>query len=517
MKRVIKFCITLLIIATFISCSNDEDVVIKAELTTSAVTSITQTGGASGGNISSNGGGDITARGVVWSTSQNPTINDNLTVDGTGTGNFTSSLSNLSRGTKYFVRAYATNSAGTAYGNEVNFTTDNIELATVTTTDVIEITQTTAISGGNVTSDGGGSVTARGVVWGISQNPTINDNLTVDGTGTGSFTSDLSSLNPATTYFVRAYATNNTGTVYGNEVSFTTDDIQSAIVTTIDVTEITQTTAMAGGDITSDGGSEVTARGVVWSTLQNPTINDNLTEEGSGSGNFTSNLSGLSTATTYFVRAYATNSAGTAYGDEVSFTTATEDGAVINPETGRIWMDRNLGASRVATSKDDPAARGDLYQWGRDTDGHEKRTSATTTTLSSSDTPGHGDFIVSPNTAPDWRSPQNDNLWQEADGINNPCPTGYRVPTQAEFEAERQSWSADNAFGAFSSPLKLSIAGTRGINGNISGTLIRGVYWTSTISGAASISIVFTDFVADIDTNFPSARGAGLSVRCIKD
>jgi len=134
---------------------------------------------------------------------------------------------------------------------------------------------------------------------------------------------------------------------------------------------------------------------------------------------------------------------------------------VTNPATGMTWMDRNLGASRAATSSTDSQAYGDLYQWGRASDGHEKRTSSTRGTLSSSDQPGHGDFITTSGSPYDWRSPQNDNLWQGVDGVNNPCPVGYRLPTDSEWDAERGSWSSNNSSGAYGSPLKLPVAGFR--------------------------------------------------------
>src|SRR6056297_790033 len=118
---------------------------------------------------------------------------------------------------------------------------------------------------------------------------------------------------------------------------------------------------------------------------------------------------------------------------------------VYNPTTGKIWMDRNLGASQVATSSTDAAAYGDLYQWGRAADGHESRTSGTTAALATSDTPGHGDFITSNSSPYDWRNPQNDNLWQGVSGTNNPCPSGYRLPTEAEWEEEVTSWGSYNA------------------------------------------------------------------------
>ncbi len=131
----------------------------------------------------------MTARGVCWSTSESPTTADSKTTDGTGTGEFTSSITGLTAGTTYYVRAYATNAVGTSYGSQVSFTADSAP--TVTTTAVSNITETAADSGGNVTDDGGDAVTARGVCWSTSENPTTADSKTTDGTGTGEFTSSI--------------------------------------------------------------------------------------------------------------------------------------------------------------------------------------------------------------------------------------------------------------------------------------------------------------------------------------
>ncbi len=150
---------------------------------------------------------------------------------------------------------------------------------------------------------------------------------------------------------------------------------------------------------------------------------------------------------------------------------------VTNPITGRIWMDRNLGASQVATSSTDAASYGDLYQWGRGTDGHQLRTSATSTTLSGTDVPGHAYFIPNSSSPYDWRSPQNVNLWQGVNGVNNPCPAGYRIPTETELDAERASWSSDDVAGAYASPLKFPVAGGR--NG-ATGSLINVGSWGAT-------------------------------------
>src|SRR5690554_3839524 len=188
---------------------------------------------------------------------------------------------------------------------------------------------------------------------------------------------------------------------------------------------------------------------------------------------------------------------------------------VTNPTTGEIWMDRNLGASQVATSSTDAAAYGDLYQWGRAADGHESRTSGTTSTLATSDTPGHGNFITNGSSPYDWRNPQNDNLWQGVSGTNNPCPSGYRLPTEAEWEAERTSWSSNNEAGAFASPLKLPVAGRRDFSdGTLGDVGSGGFYWSSTVSGTYARHLYFVSSDAVMGSGY---RAYGFSVRCLKD
>ena len=189
--------------------------------------------------------------------------------------------------------------------------------------------------------------------------------------------------------------------------------------------------------------------------------------------------------------------------------------SITNPTTGKIWMDRNLGATQVAISSADANAYGDLYQWGRGADGHQIRTSGTTTTLSSIDVPGNANFIRTSTSPYDWRIPQNTNLWQGVNGVNNPCPSGYRLPTATELDAERLSWSSNNSAGAFASPLKLPNAGYRywdGIIGYVSEGN-KGYYWSSTVSGVYSVFLSLHSIDAFV-TN--GGRATGMSVRCIK-
>jgi hypothetical protein len=194
-----------------------------ATLTTENISNISSVSAISGGNISYNGGSEITVKGIVWSTAPLPSINDNKTSDGSGNSAFSSQLSNLLPNTTYYIRAYAQNKKGIAYGNEISFKTLLTgSLPTLTTNSVSAIGPNNAVAGGNITNDGSAAITGRGVCWGLNQNPTIANSKTTDGGGAGAFTSNITNLSPNTKYYVRAYATNTFGTSYGSEVNFTT-------------------------------------------------------------------------------------------------------------------------------------------------------------------------------------------------------------------------------------------------------------------------------------------------------
>jgi len=282
---------------------------------------------SSGGNVTSDGGSDIIARGVCWGVSNAPTIADSKTLNGTGTGNFTSLLTGLLPNTTYYLRAYATNILDTNYGGEVEFTTNEAPVTDpiFTSLAISEITAKTASSGGNVTSDGGSDIVARGVCWSVVNAPTIDDSKTINGTGTGNFTSVLTELIPNTTYYLRVYVTTDLETFYGEEIEFTTNEVPvtNPIFTTMAVTDITAETASSGGTITSDGGSDILARGVCWSIVNAPNVDDSKTVDGTGIENFTSVLTELIPNTTYYLRAYVTTDIGTFYGEEKSFTTSS--------------------------------------------------------------------------------------------------------------------------------------------------------------------------------------------------
>ena len=629
---------------------------------TSSVTNITGTSASCGGNVTFDGHDSVTARGICWSTSPAPTIVDSHTTDGSGTGTFTSILTGLTIGNTYFVRAYATNSVGTAYGNEVVFS--SIILPTVVTLEASDVAAITATCGGEVIFDGGNSVTTRGVCWSDTPNPTVSDSHTTNGSGIGSFVSGLTGLYAGNTFYVRAYATNNVGTAYGNEVSFVTENyipegdaqpcpgvptvtdidgnvyntvkigeqcwmkenlrvtryadstfipvslasserlpyrvapnndeanvpiygylynwpavmhgfsstssanpsgvqgvcpagwhvpsdaewtqlrsyvsaqtqstfichgnssynaraladtigwlyhdqtacdvgyeqnnatgfsarpagthnvydqwllgayadfwsstqsngtftyiviiafqypfadrttsnkdrsqsvrcvlgegaIPPSVVTT-NVTDITDHSATCNGNVTATGGATVTSRGICWSTSHNPIVSDSHTTNGSGIGGFAGNMTMLLPNTTYYARAYAISVGGTAYGDEVSFTTAVDtsldgqpcaDAATVTDRDGNVyntvqigaqcWLKENLRSTQYADGT--PIAEGNWYYPNNDSS-----SVSTYGLLYNWPAAMHGASSSIGNPS----------------GVQGVCPTGWHLPSNAEW------------------------------------------------------------------------------------
>lgn len=301
------------------------------EVSTGLVSNITRNSATIDGTVIADGGSEVVACGVCWSTSPAPTLSNSSLNSGSGVGAFTSDITGLNGSTTYYARAYATNSQFTNYGDEVTFTTLPAQTPTITTTSISSISSSSAVSGGNITDDGSATITARGVCWNDTGNPSLVDDFTTDGIGSGTFTSNISSLEANKTYFVRAYATNSVGTSFGEELTFATTDLP--VLSTNPITAVTGTTATSGGNIFAGGELSITQRGVCWNTTGNPTLENSFTENGSGSGSFVSNIAGLTLGTTYFVRAYATNATGTAYGNEYYFTTLNVPAITTNEVT----------------------------------------------------------------------------------------------------------------------------------------------------------------------------------------
>jgi len=313
------------------------------------------------------------------------------------------------------------------------------DVPTVISANITNITQNAATGGGNITSDGDSPVTARGVCWSTSKKPTTTNNKTTDGSGAGNFTSRLTGLTANIRYYVRAYATNSSGTAYGsNPISFTTNPVSAVIptLTTTPASSITTTSSSSGGNITNDGGASVTVSGVCWSTSQNPTTANSKTSDGSGTGNFTSRLTGLTANTTYYVRAYATNNAGTAYGSNPeSFVTLSNggnpvtvadiDGNVYQTVTigTQVWMSENLKVTQYHDSTAIPNVS-DAGKWTELTTG------------------AYCNFNNEISNAATYGCMYN--FYAVADS-RNLCPTGWHVPTDSE-------WTTLETFLGYSSP-----------------------------------------------------------------
>lgn len=530
MKRALNFLVLIVLfagVATLNSCKKEEIPVV----TTTAVSGVTTTTAVSGGNVTDDGGADVTARGVCWGTAANPTVSGSKTTDGTGTGSFSSNLTGLTPGTKYYVRAYATNSVGTAYGSEVEFTATAVVGATVTTAAVTVFSYTTATAGGNVTAAGGGNVTAKGVCYGETANPAIGGAgvvATTDGTGTGVFTSSLTNLKSGTKYYVRAYATNDAGTEYGTQVEFTTLIVADPDLSTGAVSSITDVSATVGGNVTADNGGAITERGLCWSTSENPTVEDEFVAAtlGEGTGEFTANLTSLEMGTTYYVRAYAENSAGTSYGDAVTFNTLLRDVDNNLYEVVRIgsalWMAENLATTTfnidneeiptVATGAEWIALTGPGYCWYQDNETEFK--------------PLYGALY-------NWFAASNANL----------CPTGWHVPTELEFRAlevalgmsandaairewrgtnqgtqlkSTERWSAlpgtnSSGFNALPAGFRIYTTGQFQNVGNIA------YFWSTTSDSDLRAMARQLDYLHENVYSGAAMKVAGKSVRCVKN
>jgi uncharacterized protein (TIGR02145 family) len=384
---------------------------------TTTASSIGATTVESGGNITYNGGATVILSGLVWSTTSTPTIAlATKTTNGPASGTFTSSITGLTPGTLYYVRSYATNSVGTNYGAQTSFTTLNTATISATASATL-ITSNSATTGGDITADGGAAVTSRGVVYGTSAGSATYS--VTSGTGTGTYTISLTGLTPATTYFVRSFATNSVGTVYGTETSFTTIALAPSI-TSSTVTGTTKYGASVGGTITSNGGSIISVSGICWSTTATPTTSDSKTTDGTTSGTFTSTITGLTAGTTYFVRAYATNAIGTSYGAVESFTTLSTPLAQTTVLIGtQRWTDKNLNVANYRNG--DPITyAANAAQWA------------------AANAAGEGAYTYLKYASGDGGATYGKLYnWYAVNDARGLAPTGYHVPTKAEWTTLR--------------------------------------------------------------------------------
>ena len=601
----------------------------EAAVKTTSVTNIGETTATTGGHVTCEGGTTVTARGVCVSTSINPTIAGNHTASGTGTGVFATILTGLSPNTTYHARAYATNSTGTAYGDDVSFTTSTVfpcgsslavnHLATggvapvdkaVTYGTVADLpgepskcwitrnlgasTQAASFDDATEASAGwywqfnhiqgymndGIMVTPSWTITSISENsdweaakdpcvlelgggwriPTVTEWSDVSDVGNWSSTGAYNSLLKLHAAGYLFYSVGNLANrgiygeywsseqvyphmganlVVGSGFSYTGGDMKSlgfplrclrdihSNVTTTGVSDIGSNTATCGGEVISAGGTDVTARGVCWSTASIPTIAGDHTSDGDGLGPFVSSIAGLQPGTQYFVRAYATNSLGTSYGNEISFTTlgftcgnsfmithvagevAPVDKTVtygttsgIAGESSKCWITSNLGADRVALAKDDGSEASAGWYWqfnlkqGYKVDENGVRT---------------------PNTA--WiQWPSATSNWQTE---NDPCAlelgSGWRIPTATEWTNVNTAGGWTNWNGPWTSGLNLHAAGFIYYEywGGLMNRGSDGLYWSSTQGGDGYAW--YLGFYSGQSQMYDYQPGFGMTLRCLRE
>jgi len=304
-----------------------------ATVTTQVVTDIKDKSALGHGTIVDLGISNPTAHGVCWNQTGEPTIDNKKTNEGpiAQPGEFSSEIKKLKSNTTYYVRAYATNSAGAAYGNEVAFTT-GATLPSVSTQAATRIGSRQATANGTLLDLGDSNPHQHGFCWNTTGDPTLADNITTEGpvSSTGPFESVITGLTPTTTYYVRAYATNDAGNVYGEAVTFTTGSAPPLLLTDI-VTDIGTHSAIGNGQIMNLGDPAAYQHGFCWNTIGDPSVLDHKSEEGPVSeiGLFSSLLDNLVPDTTYYARAYAISASGTYYGEVTTFITAASASAPV--------------------------------------------------------------------------------------------------------------------------------------------------------------------------------------------
>jgi hypothetical protein len=331
MQKVLNLIFLLLFI---ISCKTEEPQNPPTVITKFA-SDVTLKNATLNGEVTDEGFSATSDRGFVFSDKNpNPSVSDTKIQSGYGKGEFSILLDKLPVKTKYYYKAYATNTKGTAYGEVQSFTTADYSLSSLTTELPKNVGYTKAVLGGIITNDGGASVSERGVCYGLNPNPTITDNKVVSGKGIGSFSVDIINLKDNSKYYARAYATNAKGTAYGNEQTFSTIEFKLPTFVNKEPNSIGSTSFLFGTEISDNGGTDIVERGFCYGVNNNPTVNDAKLKSGNGDGSYFSIIEGLKENTIYYIRPYAINSKGIGYGNQELVKTISQSGISTNLKSG---------------------------------------------------------------------------------------------------------------------------------------------------------------------------------------
>jgi uncharacterized protein (TIGR02145 family) len=395
---------------------------------------------------------------------------------------------------------------------------------------ISDIRVTSAVADGYVFYESGSPVTERGICWDTISDPTIYGPRISEKGGLGKYSCTIKNLVPSTIYYARAYATNRAGTGYGKSVSFRTGGNQVSVITW-QISSITHNSAVSGGNISAEVGMQITSRGVCWSTHSAPTIYDNKTIDGTATGFFASNLSGLDPGKVYFVRSYATTKDGTIYGIELSFKTYS--GAVTDIDNNlyytetignQEWMIDNLKVTRYRN--------GDLIG----------TTLPTTKDIRSDTYPGYqwayeGDERIVPAMGRLY-------TWYTATDSRKICPDGWHLPGDEEWSVlieylggesvaggkmkdtdnyfpqtypVKGYWLFPNIDATNESRFKAYGSGFRDPAGQFRERYYTGTWWSGTGSSATEAFNRYCSYSSGYTLKIASNKSTGYSVRCIRD
>ncbi len=521
-KNVAISSIALFLLIIFFSMGCEDEIERILKVKTDAVSKIDYTSCIVSGTILDKGEDKIDLHGFCYALTEEPTLSGHVIRLGSRStlGSFLDTITGLAVNTTYYVRAFARNEIDTYFGEQISFQTLAFGPPLVTTTPATNQSNTEATIGGEVTDDGGAEVTERGVWYSTSPDPETTGTQIKVGSGIGAFSTDLTGLTIATAYYTRAYALNSLGNSYGDELVFLTNRKPS--VSTEPVVSITLTSVRVRGDVYDDGGEEITDRGVYYSTSPDAETTGMKFDIGSGKGTFSKVLEGLTKGTLYYIKAYATNSIGTAYGNEISFSTLIDDSdgniyRTIQIED-QLWMAENLKTTKYS-------------------DGTEIPIITSTSAWESLESPAYcwyGNNIQNKDTYGalyNWYA-----VDPSSNGSKNVCPPNWHVPTLEEWltlidylggeeiagrilkEAGGDHWEHQN-IGTNEVGFTALPGGYRQEYGAFREIGKYGRWWTTTVDdddedNARQIEMIDEE---DYAGKWPVDKRQGLSVRCIRD